>query len=222
MEIKIKVGLGVLIAFLMLGFSQLSLAKAPPVAKMVQVEGMVEYSRNGTSWKPVRRTKYLFAGYQIRTGEDGSGKLINQTDGMAQEMGSSSEIKVLENSVSLVSGNLTEPQSESGSIFQSLSNKFAKAQRYTTVRRSVTDGEEQGCDNKVRTIKSVTLSPSHPDLVWRNACPEFSYRLVVDGEPTEIAAQSTSEIIRYSIADTHRDQYILPQTQHSRLLHKSH
>jgi hypothetical protein len=195
------IGIGVLTTFLMLAFSQFSIAKAPPVAKLVQVEGKVEYSRNGTKWTPVRRTKYLFTGYQIRTGDDGSGKLINQTDGTAQELGSESHIKVLVDSVSLISGNLTEPQSESGSIFESLANKFAKAQRYTTVRRSVNTGEDQVCDNKVRTIKSLTLSPSHPDLVWRNACPEFSYRLVIDGEAMDVSAQSTSEMIRFPVSE---------------------
>jgi len=198
MKMKI-IGSGLLVAFLMLGFSQLSIAKSPPVAKLVQVEGLVEYSRNGAKWRPVRRTKYLFAGYEIRTSEDGSGKVINQTDGTAQELGSNSRIKVLEDGVSLVSGNLTEPKSESGSIFQSLANKFAKAQRYTTVRRSVNTGDEQGCDNKVRTIRSLSLSPSHPDLVWRNACPEFSYRVIIDGEVTDIAGQSTSEMIRFPV-----------------------
>ena len=106
---KLKtIGVGVLATFLMLG-SQLSTAKEPPVAKLVQVEGSVEYSRNGTRWNPVRRTKYLFAGYMIRTGQDGSGKLIDQKNGMAQELGSNSQIEVLADRVSLMSGNLTEP-----------------------------------------------------------------------------------------------------------------
>ena len=202
MKMKMRIntlGLGVLTTLLMLGMSQLSIARAPPVAKLVQVEGMIEYSRNGTRWTKVRRTKYLFAGYQIRTGEDGSGKLINQTTGMAQELGSNSKIEILTDSVNLISGNLTEPKSESGSIFQSLANKFAKAQRYTTVRRSVNTGDDLRCDNKVRTISSLTLSPLHPDLVWRNACPEFSYRLIIDGEVTDIAGQSTSEMIRFPV-----------------------
>ncbi len=193
------IGFGVLFASLMLGLSQTTFAKEPPVAKLVQVEGEVQYSRNGKRWIPVRRTKYLFAGYKIKTGKDGSGKLINQQTGEAQEIGSNTEIEVLGDRIALISGNLTEPKSESGSIFQSLMNKFAKAQRYTTVRRSINSTEEKVCDNKVRTIKNVTLSPSHPDLVWRNACPEFSYRLVIDGKPIEIAAQSTSEMIRYKV-----------------------
>jgi len=81
-----------------------------------------------------------------------------------------------------------------------LSNKFATAQRYTTVRRSVTKADDGQCDNKVRTIREVVLSPAYPDLVWRNACPEYSYRVVIDGEPHEVAAQSTTEMIRFTIS----------------------
>ncbi len=199
---KLKtVGFGVLMMSMLLGFSQLTLAKAPPVAKLVQIEGKVEYSRNGKKWHPVRSTKYLFAGYKIRTGEDGSGRLINQSTGDVQELGSKSEIEVMADSIALLSGNLTEPKEESGSIFQSLMNKFAKSQRYTTVRRSVDKGEETGCDNKVKTIRKVTLSPAHPDLVWRNACPEYSYRLIIDGTAHEVSAQSTAEMIRYTVKD---------------------
>ncbi len=175
-------------------------ARQPPVAKLVQVEGDVEYSRDGENWRPVRRTKYLFPGYQIRSGKDGGGKLINQRTGLSQELGSNTRVEIEEDSIEVIDGRLSRPKEESVSIWESLANKFAKAQRYTTVRRSITEGEEGGCDNKVYTIRKVALSPSHPDLVWRNACPEYSYRLVIDGEAIDIPAQSTSEMIRYEVS----------------------
>jgi hypothetical protein len=66
----------------------------------------------------------------------------------------------------------------------------------------VNKGDEPLCDSKVRTIRDVTVSQAHADLVWRNACPEFSYRLIInDSDPIEVPAQSTSEMIRYSVAD---------------------
>ena len=176
-------------------------AKEPPVAKLVQIEGKVEYSRNGERWSPVRRTKYLFSGTFIRTGEDGSGKLINQASNESQELGKNSEIQIVDGNITVLAGSLSEPREEETSLFQSLMNKFAKAQRYTTVRRSANTGED-ACDNKVRTIREVTVSPSHSDLVWRNACPEYSYKLVInDSQEIEVPAQSTSEMIRYSVAD---------------------
>lgn len=186
---------------LLLGVSSTAAGREPPVAKMVQIEGEVAYTRNGTSWRPIRRTKYLFSGFQIKTGADGGGKLINQETGMAQELGPNSEIKIEGGQIALVSGSLTEPKQESASIFEGLSNKFAKAQRYTTVRRGSGHGEDTSCNNKVRTVRDVTVSPSHPDLVWRNACPEFSYKLVINDESFEIPAQSTAEMIRFSVAD---------------------
>lgn len=199
MKLKI-VSMGLLLASVMLGFTSTAAAKEPPVAKLVQVTGAVEYSRNGTTWRPVRRTKYLFAGYQIKTGADGSAKLINQKSGMAQDLGSNSEIAITEADATVVSGSLSAPKSESASIFQGLSNKFAKAQRYTTVRRSVTKADDSACDSKVRTIRKVTLSPNHPDLVWRNACPEYSYRLVIDGTTHEVSANANSEMIRFPVS----------------------
>lgn len=184
------------------------LAKEPPVAKLVQIQGKVEYSRNGNRWNPVRRTKYLFAGYYIKTGADGSGKLINQVSGKSQEMGSNSEIKISNGSILVIAGSLSEPKEEEISLFQSLMNKFAKAQRYTTVRRSISSAED-ACDSKVRTIRQVTISPSHSDLVWRNACPEFSYKLIIDeGDAIAVPAQSTSEMIRVSVANVATGEHV--------------
>ena len=53
----------------------------------------------------------------------------------------------------------------------------------------------------MRTIRKVSISSAYPDLVWRNACPEYSYRLVIDnGSPIDVSAQSTSEMIRYDVS----------------------
>lgn len=197
-----QLGLSLLITMALTAFSGEILAKKPPVAKLVQVEGTVEYSRNGEKWLPVRRTKYLFSGTYIRTGDDGGGKLINQSTGKSQELGKSTEIQIDEGNVVVIAGSLSEPEEEETSLFQSVTNKFAKAQRYTTVRRSVDKGGEDTCDSKVRTIRELTVSPNHSDLVWRNACPEYSYKLVINGaEEILVPAQSTSEMIRYSVAD---------------------
>ncbi len=215
MKLK-SMGVVVLLFSFVLGAASPAIAREAPVAKLVQVEGDVAYSRSGDSWRPVRRTKYLFAGYQIKTGKDGSGKLINQETGLSQELGANTVVQVEENGVAVVEGSLSKPKEESVSIFESLANKFAKAQRYTTVRRSYTSGDEQACDNKVRTIRTVTLSNAHPDLVWRNACPEYSYRLVIDGKAVEIPAQSTSEMIRYTVAGLKPGEY----TYHVEVLDK--
>ena len=38
----------------------------------------VEYSRDGERWRPVTRAKYVFAGYQVRTGANGSTSFVNR------------------------------------------------------------------------------------------------------------------------------------------------
>jgi hypothetical protein len=201
-------GLSFLVSLLVWVSSSQVIAKEPPVAKIVKFEGTVEYSRNGTKWNPVRRTKYLFSGYQLRTGEDGSGTIINLpfegATGSSQELGPSSQVEFDGVEVTVIVGTLSEPEDGDASVMQSLTNKFAKAQRYTTVRRSVVKpGADESCDNKVRTIKSVTVSSRNTDLVWRNACPEFSYKLVIDDEMLiDIPAKSTSEMIRYDVSSS--------------------
>ena len=177
-------------------------AKEPPVAKIVLFKGQVEYTRNGADWKPVLRTKYLFTGYQLRTGKDSTGTLVNQVSGTSQVMGPSSQVEFDGVQAKVIFGDLSAPEETDSSVMQSLTNKFATAQRYTTVRRSLGSNED-ACDSKVRTIRSVTVSPAYPDLVWRNACPEFSYKLIIDGgAPISVPAHSTSEMIRYDIVDS--------------------
>ena len=192
------------LAILVSGFGSAIASKGPPVAKLCDIQGEVLYSRDGENWIPVRRTKYLFAGYQVLTGvESGSGKIINHSTGESQDLGLDTLVKVTEENISLVSGRLSEPEQELASLSQSLLNKFERAQRYTTVRRSAAAEEKKACDNtKVLTIRNVTLSPTHDDLVWRNACPDFSYHLIIDGrEPIVVIGEPDAEMIRFSVAN---------------------
>ncbi|HKI74379.1 MAG TPA: hypothetical protein VJ998_07045 [Pseudomonadales bacterium] len=195
MNFRIK-GALILLASMLLAMSNAAFAGAPPVAKLVQAEGDVQYSRDGNNWRPIRGTKYLFSGYKVKTGSDGTGRLINEADGTSQVVAANTVFSVGDDKVTVVEGKLSAPKEQSTTLFQSLSNKFAKAQRYTTVRRGA---ERSECDNKVRTIKKVALSDEHPDLVWRNACPEYSYRVVIDGKGHDIPAESTAEMIRYPV-----------------------
>ena len=188
-----------LIALLALGNA--TKASVPPVAKLVEPQGNVEYRRGTSDWKVVKRTKYLFEGYGVRTGEDGTVRLISQVNGDSRQLRGGSEVQVSDSGVNLISGELSDSISGDASFYQSLNNKFAKAQRYTTVRRSSGIGDTDSCDSKVRTIRKISISNAYPDLVWRNACPEYSYRLVIDnGSPIEVSAQSTSEMIRYNVS----------------------
>ena len=170
----------VLLSFLWLGLGGEALAKSPPVAMLTQVKGDVQYSKNGKKWKKVRRNKYLFSGYQIKTGADGSGKLVNEGTQMARKVGSGSVIKITDTGAEMVSGSLSEPEAAGSSLSASLSKRFAKAQRYTTVRRSVNKHKKV----KLSTVKSISLSSKYPELVWEDMGSGFSYRLIIDGQVT--------------------------------------
>ena len=191
-------GVVTLLVAVLLAVSETAVA-APPVAKLVEAHGGVHYTRNGKTWRMVRGTKYLFAGYQLETDADGGGKVIDVKTGNSRKLGPNSRIKIDADRIIVLAGTLSQPKAESTSLFQSIANKFAMAQRYTTVRRGVSETRSTMCDSKVRTIRHLTVSLDHPDLVWRNACPEYSYRLVIDGKGHDIPAEATAEMIRYSV-----------------------
>jgi len=185
-----------LISIMWLGVGSQAFAKSPPVSMLTQVKGKIEYSKNGTKWKKVRRNKFLFEGYMVRTGGDGSAKLVNQTTNMSRDVGANTEFKVGKKGGELVSGSISDPSQASGSMVASLNKRFAKAQRYTTVRRSVAKKKKKKM--KLNTIKVVTLSATHPDLVWQGMGSDISYTLTIDGTTHSVAAVSGS-MVRFTV-----------------------
>lgn len=172
---------------------------AGPVAKITQVEGTIEYSRDGDSWQAVTRNKYLFPGYQIRSAEDGSAKVLNQETGAVHDLGASTRIGVLEDDLEVLAGsNFSNPEESGGSFWQGMLNKFSTTQRYTTVRRSVKNEEEPV---RVDTARSITVSDAWPELVWSNAGPEYAYRLTVGDETYRIPPSSTGEMVRFELPE---------------------
>lgn len=173
---------------------------AGPVAKLTQVQGEVEYSKDGDRWRPVSRNKYLFEGYQVRTGADGSAVVINQISGKSRDLGADALVVVDEGGAKAVKGSLSEPQSAFGSFFQALYNKFSKAQRYTTVRRSAVRPEQ------FSTARQVKLSSQYPDLVWSKVGPEYSYRLTIENDDGfsqswSIPNDNQGEVIRFTVPE---------------------
>ncbi len=188
---------------------------AAPVLKLMAPEGEVEYSLDGTAWRDAPRIKYLFDGYMVRTGKGSSARLVNQESGTIQTLAAESKVEIMDRGVVVHQGSLSKPRNDDTSIWQSILKKFSVAQKYTTVRRA-----PGGCDPKVLTASTLTVSSAYPDLVWRNACPEYRYRLLIQPAPQrktarnngmtnpepvvvtiEIPPQATSEMIRYSLAD---------------------
>ncbi|MBF0454664.1 MAG: hypothetical protein HQL72_07570 [Magnetococcales bacterium] len=188
-----KIGV-MLISILWLGVGAEAFAKSPPVAMLTQVKGKIEYSKDGQKWKKIRRNKFLFEGYTVRTGDDGSAKLVNQITNMSRDVGPNTEFKISSKGGELVSGILSKPMQASGDLVASLNKRFAKAQRYTTVRRSVNKKKKL----KLNTIKEVTLSAAHPDLVWEGMGSDIAYRLTIDGTSYDVPAVNGS-MVRFSV-----------------------
>ncbi|MBX9634893.1 MAG: hypothetical protein K2X44_07910, partial [Magnetospirillum sp.] len=155
-----------------MGFSVAAIAADPPVSMLIQANGAVETSKDGSKWSPVTRNKFLFAGDMVRTGADGSGKLVDQTTNMAQAVAANSEIKIEAAGAKAVSGSLSAPEPAAGDLVAGLGNRFAEAQRYTTVRRSV---NKDGQEIKLRLISTVALSASYPELAWEGYGKQYSY-----------------------------------------------
>ncbi|MBF0296721.1 MAG: NfeD family protein [Magnetococcales bacterium] len=180
---------------LALGLAGRGWAETNPVAMLTQAQGTVEYSKDGAKWKAVSRNKLLSEGEQVRTAADGSAKLINQTTSTVQDLGANSVVKITANGIEKVSGSLSEPAKTEGDLLESLDKRFAKAQRYTTVRRSV----DKAKSTKLETIKEIALSTRYPDLVWSNIGSEYTYELVIDEKAVPIAAGS-GDMIRHKVS----------------------
>lgn len=172
------------------------LAADPPVALLMQVSGSVDFSRDGKDWKPVTRNKYLFAGDMVRTGADGSGKLVDQASNMAQTMSAGSQIEVAGTALKVVSGKLSAPEAATGDLVAGLGNRFAEAQRYTTVRRGV---QKEGAI-KLRVVQQVTLSATYPELAWQSFGKSHSYVLTIDGKAQNVAG-TDGDMVRVKIPE---------------------
>lgn len=185
-----------LVPSLWLGLAMSATAGGPPVAMLTQVQGDVQVSKDGKEWKKVDRNKFLFAGYQVKTGADGAGKLVNQATNMTQEIAAGSVVEITEDAAKAVSGSLSDGKQDSGGLANGLSQRFEKAQRYTTVRRSV---DKKSTDVKLDTVSEITLSSAYPDLVWSGMGKEYAYRLTIDGKSQDVAA-TDADVIRVKVA----------------------
>ncbi len=174
-----------------------ALAADPPISLLMQVSGTVEHSRDGTAWKPVARNKYLFAGDMIRTGADGSGKLVDQATNMAQTIAPGSQVEVAGTALKVVSGKLSAPEAASGDLVAGLGNRFAEAQRYTTVRRGV---QKDGGAIKLRVVQQITLSASYPELAWQSFGKQHGFVLTIDGTAHTVAGVE-GDLVRFKVPE---------------------
>ncbi|MCC5872371.1 MAG: hypothetical protein JJU22_08260 [Gammaproteobacteria bacterium] len=191
--------ISVLAAIAVLALAQVSAYASGPVARVTEIQGSIEFSRDGERWEPVTRTKYLFPSQYVRSGSDSSATVINQASGEINDLGAGTTIKVVDGTLEVVAGsNFGVQQQASGGFWQALRNKFATTQRYTTVRRSVRSADEQP---QVDTARNIAVGAPWPELVWSNAGPEYAYRLHIGDQTFDISPSSTSEMIRFRVPE---------------------
>jgi hypothetical protein len=176
----------------------LTLASSPvlssenPAVFLIDAKGKVDYSPDGKQWSVVNRNKFLFEGWRVKTGADGSCKLLSHDSNSLDSIRSDTEVEILSNGLRLISG--AEPENgNSTSIIGFLKRKFANVQKYTSTRRSApSEGP------RLITAPDITLSAAYPDMVWENLGPEYAYQLHVGDKIYDVPA-SESEVIRFTL-----------------------
>lgn len=179
-----------LILILAAGLFALSSAYAgkDPVGVLFQVKGKVEYTKNGKKWKKVRRNKFLFAGYQVKTGPAGSGKVSIKETGKNHEIGPNALVNITKDGLVAQNGAISEVEA-SGRLMAGLMKKFSRSQSYTTVRRSHKKDKV-----KINSVRTLTLADEYPYMVWNNVGKEYHYRLTIGQKTYDVPATKNSVV----------------------------
>ncbi len=96
-----------------------------PVGVLFNVQGLVEYSKDAVKWKKVRRNKFVFSGYQIKTGSDATANVLSQKSGENFKISSGALVKVTDAKFEAVQGTV-EPDVTAGPLTKALMKKLAK------------------------------------------------------------------------------------------------
>lgn len=163
-----------------------------PVAVLFKAEGSVTYQRPGKQWKKARRNKFLFAGYQVRTGADGSGLITIEKTGETVKIDGNVLVEITEAGLSTKQGGVSET-SKPGVLTSALMKKFKKAQAYTTVRRARRD-----TDASIDAAREFILSKTQPEIVWENSGKAYRYRVKIGNDVYDVPA-TEKPVVRVKI-----------------------
>ena len=162
----------VLVLSLLLSLTSVVWAKRVPVGMVMEPKGTVEYTKKGKKWKKVRRNKFMYENYIIRTGADGTAKFINQDTNQTTAIPSNTEVKISLMGLEAQSGSLGESQ-KAGDLLAGMGKKFVKTQKYTTVRRSAKK------DTLSLKLGRNVVTQGFSEIAWGNTGSQYSYRLHV-------------------------------------------
>jgi hypothetical protein len=163
----------------------------PPVALLINGTGTLTFSKDGNQWAPINRNKLLFKGDYVKTGNDGSCKLIFHDSDYTKYIEQNSHAIVKEGDLELLAGNVSESKNKTFNLLDNLRRKFAIIHRYTTVQRS----------KKIKTTFSLPekliVSKQYPTLAWENPGSQYDYRLMLS-KKTYFIPKSDEPIIRFN------------------------
>lgn len=189
---KTAIKLAAVISLLFFITGSVYAGKRDPVGVLFQAQGKVQYTKNGKKWKKVRRSKFLFAGYQVKTGPDSSAKVTLKESGLTMDIGADSLIEVSGNKLMAKNGSLSAAAT-SGKLMSGLMKKFSKAQSYTTVRRS-----HKKKKVKITAVRKVALTDEYPYMVWNSLGSEYNYRLAI-GDQTYTIPATDKSVVRVQV-----------------------
>ncbi len=133
-----KRSIGVFIFVLFVCFITTSCLNAATKFGIVfDIEGTIEYSIDGLKWKKVKRNRYFYDGYKIRSGENSAGKIIFLKNSDVKRIGSNALLVVENNEFKMEKGALKDIEKESP-LSRGLKRRFFKSQIYTTTRIDTT------------------------------------------------------------------------------------
>ena len=167
-------------------------SKNPPPFLLIKSTGEVEYSKNNKKWKKIRRNKFLFEKYLVRTNTNSSCQIIDNKTHKNYFLQQKSKIQVNNGLIDVINGKLIEGE-RTGDFENYWENKFSRVQEYTAALRS-----EITKNIKLVTAKKIVLSNDYPEIIWENIGSQYSYKLIVDKKYYSIG-QKQDDIIRFKL-----------------------
>ena len=161
----------------------------PPAFLLIKAEGTVEYCKTQNKWKRIRRNKFLFNDYQVRTLQNSSCQLIDEDNQKSYMMKENSQIKISNKQIVSIKGQLSEGQ-KPGHFENYWEKKFTKVQEYTAALRTKLN------KNMKLITKDIVLTNEYPEIVWENQGTEYSYRLHINNEIYHVSGVDGT-IVRY-------------------------
>jgi len=161
----------------------------PPAFLLIKAEGTVEYCKAQKKWKRIRRNKFLFDQYQVRTLQNSSCQLIDEKNQKSYVLLENSQIKISNQQIVSIKGKLTENQ-KPGHFENYWEKKFTKVQEYTAALRTKMN------KNIKMIIKNIVISNDFPEIVWENQGSEYSYRLHLNSKIYQVSGVE-GPIVRY-------------------------